>query len=282
MEEHVDPLPGPRAVIGEGPSFDAARDTLWWFDIPSGRLFEHRFADRQTVMHELPFMASALARIDDERQLLCTENGFFIRTIATGELQQHQPLEADDTSTRSNDARTHVSGAFWVSTMHKAAEAECGSIYWYRKGEVRKLFDRLTVPNSICFSPDGERAYFSDTRKSTVYTVALDAETGLPQGEPGIFIEDIQGPDGAVVDSLGNIYIARWGGSRISVFSADGIQVQDIPVPTAQPTCPVFIGHDFGRLATTTASVNRNDETAGSTFVLPGRVKGISDPAVVL
>ena len=64
-----------RCHLGEGPTYDASTDTAWWFDIRECRLFEHRFVSRETITHALPNMASALARIDDARQLMLTEHG---------------------------------------------------------------------------------------------------------------------------------------------------------------------------------------------------------------
>ena len=62
-------LSAERCHLGEGPTYDAFTDTAWWFDIRERRLFEHRFANGCTVIHTLPNMASALARIDNERSL---------------------------------------------------------------------------------------------------------------------------------------------------------------------------------------------------------------------
>src|SRR5688500_17202363 len=59
-----------RCHLGEGPTYDRATDTAWWFDILAGRLFEARVADGQVRVHQLGRMASALARIDAGRQLV--------------------------------------------------------------------------------------------------------------------------------------------------------------------------------------------------------------------
>jgi sugar lactone lactonase YvrE len=50
--------------LGEGPHYDAASDTAWWFDIVGKKLFEHALASGETTAHDLPRMASVVARID--------------------------------------------------------------------------------------------------------------------------------------------------------------------------------------------------------------------------
>ena len=63
-------LSAERCHLGEGPTYDAATDTAWWFDILEGRLFEARLGSGRISIHQLGRMASALARIDAERQLI--------------------------------------------------------------------------------------------------------------------------------------------------------------------------------------------------------------------
>jgi len=178
-----------RCVLGEGPTYDRHTDTVWWFDILGKILFEHRFGDGVTRRHPLPELSSALARVDGGRQMLVTESGLYLRNISDGSLSLHHPLEADNPQTRSNDSRVHPCGAFWIGTMGKNAEKGAGSIYWYRKGELKKIYSGITVTNAICFSPDGGIGYFTDTPTLQIMKVALDPQTGLPADEPVSFAE---------------------------------------------------------------------------------------------
>ncbi|WP_243463437.1 SMP-30/gluconolactonase/LRE family protein, partial [Brucella suis] len=156
------------AELGEGPGYDPLTGNVWWFDILGQRLIEKNWDSGETHVHELGMKASALAVIDRNRQLIVSEHGLFIRERANGRLTLHHPLEADNEITRSNDARVHPSGAFWIGTMGKKAEKEAGSIWWYREGHVKKLFSGITITNSICFSPDGKVAYFADTDRNII------------------------------------------------------------------------------------------------------------------
>ena len=197
--------------LGEGPSYDPRTDTLWWFDIVGRKLIEWPFAKGAAIVHDLPFMASVLARIDDDNQLIAAEDGLYVRETSCGAFKLIKPLEADNEVTRSNDGRVHPSGALWVGTMGKKAETGAGAIYWYFKGELRTLYPDISIPNSICFSPDGAIAYFSDTVTNKIMKVACDPATGLPTGEPEVFFDnegDSSGskggwPDGSVCDAEG-------------------------------------------------------------------------------
>ena len=50
--------------------------------------------------------------------------------------------------------------------MGRKAEAGAGAIYALHRGEISRLFAGVTIPNAICFSPDGAIGYFADTAKN--------------------------------------------------------------------------------------------------------------------
>src|SRR5882724_2752296 len=170
--------------LGEGCTYDPATYTAWWFDIVERTLLQADLASGTVTEHALPMMASVVAFIDDQRQLLATENGLYVRDIADGRLALHVALEADNPVTRSNDGRVHASGALWIGTMGRKAEKGAGAIYWFGGSGLRRLYAGITIPNAICFSPDGATAYFTDTSKAILYRVAIDPANGLPTGAP--------------------------------------------------------------------------------------------------
>lgn len=277
--------------LGEGPTYDPGRNTVFWFDIAGRKLLEKRWTDGHTVVHELPEMASAVAVVDEARQLLATETGLHLRDVATGALSLVVGIEADEPATRSNDARVHPSGAFWISTMSKRGEREAGSIYWYRGGELRRLFPRITVPNSICFSADGGTACFADTRTNILYRVACDPRTGLPVGEPQTFLDHgglSGGLDGSIMDDDGCLWNARWGAAALDCYAPDGTHVRRVPLPVRQGTCPAFAGPDADRIVVTSAWQGLSEEAraadpeAGKTFLVDLPVRGRHEPRVLL
>jgi sugar lactone lactonase YvrE len=276
--------------LGEGPVAHPALGRVFWFDIMEKRLLEQAFeGPATTTIHDLPFMASALAVIDDDRQLLVTDQGLYVREVATNTLTLHTPLEADNPVTRSNDARAHPSGALWIGTMGRRFEKGAGSIYWFFKGEVRTLFPDITIPNSIAFAPDGSLAYFADTPRGTIWRVETNPATGLPSSDPQIFrtFENDNGfPDGSVVDQDGILWNARWGAASVDAYSPDGTRIRSIAMPARQVSCPAFIGPNADRLAVTSAyegmdeAARAADPLAGQTFLIDLPVRGRFDPPV--
>jgi sugar lactone lactonase YvrE len=280
-----------RCQLGEGPTYEPDTNTLFWLDILGSRLLEKRFPHGEARIYDLPFMASALGLVDADRQLLVTENGLYVRNVRNGVLTLHTALEADNPVTRSNDARVHPSGAFWIGTMGKNAEYKAGAIYWFLRGEVRLLYPEITIPNSICFSPDGSVGYFADSRKNMAFRVDCSPETGLPTGEPQVFLDlrrQEGGIDGSVVDSEGILWNAYWGGGRVDAYTPNGVLVRSIAVPARQTSCPAFVGPHADRMAVTTAwegmdeAALQADPEAGKAFLTSAIMRGRFEPKVLL
>lgn len=277
--------------LGEGPSYDPHAGALFWFDIVGKRLLEKRDGSDRTIVHPLPFMASAIAAIDDDRQLVVAETGLFVRDRKSGSLSLHTPVEAEIAGNRSNDARVHPSGAFWIGTMPKDEGSKSGAIYWFFKGELRTLYPGIGISNSICFSPDGAIAYFTDTGTGLLNRVACDPATGLPVGEPTVFV-DWRGRegwiDGSVVDADGVLWNARWGAGALSAWSPDGKPLRTIALPAKQSSCPAFVRPDADRIVVTSAwkglsaSQRDSDPEAGKTFLVDLPVRGRLEPRVLL
>ena len=213
------------------------------------------------------------------------------RDIASGRFTLHLGLEADNAANRSNDGRVHPCGALWIGTMGRKAENGAGAIYHFGSGELRRLYAGISIPNAICFSPDGATAYFTDTSEAILHRVAIDPLNALPTSDPAPLFDHrggVGGLDGAVVDAEGLIWNARWGGSCIDAYSPEGERVRTIGVPARQPSCPVFVGRNFDRLLVTSAwegmdeHARAADPHHGQTFILDVGAQGRAEPRIKL
>lgn len=272
--------------LGEGPAYDPISGSLFWFDILGKTLCELDVEGGQLKKHALPFLGSVIGLIDDKRQLIASDQGLFLRDSASGTLSSYAAIE-DKPQNRSNDGRVHPSGALWIGTMSRTAETGAGAIYHVSGTTVTKIFDAVSIPNGICFSPDGSVGYFNDSKVNHMMRVALDPATGLPVAEPTVFIDQSQRQgviDGSVVDLEGTIWNSNWDGGAVDRYSPDGRHIARYAAPVRRPTCPAFYGKALDRLAITSCweglsdQERAEDRLAGVTFDLGVSVKGKPEP----
>ena len=280
-----------QSALGEGPIWHDGRQQLFWFDINNRTLFAASADGVIATEWHFDEIVAAAVIIDDTSLALATETGLKRFDLASGEMQAIVDIEADIPANRTNDSRVHPSGAFWIGTMVKDEGPRRGSVYHYRAGKLTRIRSEVAIPNATCFSPDGRIAYWTDTPTQKILKCETDPETGLPIGEWTLFadVSEHRGyPDGAVVDSQGYIWNARWGGNCVIRYAPDGSIDRIVEVPVSQVTCPAFGGKDLKRLFLTTASKTLSAEqlaaekVAGGVFFIDLDVPGLPEARIKL
>lgn len=281
-----------QCALGEGPIWHTGRQQLFFFDINEHSLFAVTAAGEIADSWLFNETVAAAAILDEQTLVLATDSGLKQFDLASGGMNRINEIEADNAATRTNDSRVHPSGAFWIGTMTRSeADAPIGAVYHYRAGVLTTLKSGISIPNATCFSPDGRIAYWTDTPTKKIMQVATDPATGLPIGEWTLFADVTDGrgyPDGAVVDSQGYLWNAKWGGSCVVRHAPDGSIDRIIEVPVSQVTCPAFGGPDLKTLFITTAAKNLSAEQlaaeqyAGSLFAIAVDVPGLPEATIVL
>lgn len=249
-------------LLGEGPLWHPQREQLFWFDI-SGRAILSRQGDLEQKW-DWPEMVTAAGWIDHDRLLVASQSALSILNIETGKAERLMDLEADNPATRSNDGRADPMGGFWIGTMGLNCEPGMGAIYRYYRGELRKLVSGIAISNAISFAPDGGLACYADTATSQIMKIRLD-QNGWPTGAPEVHVDlrdEGLKPDGAVIDTEGNLWNAHWGSGLLCAYDPDGKRIARVEVPAPLLTCPAFGGTDLATLYLTSASELPPDELA--------------------
>jgi sugar lactone lactonase YvrE len=290
MNQQAELFVDSRCELGEGPFWHPLLERLFWFDILNQTMLsagtDGHIVDRITFKDTV-----SAAAVINEDSLAVAQSGTLLRyDFSTDATTPIIDIEEDIPTNRTNDSRVDRSGGFWIGTMSRKGEAGAGGVYQYRAGVVTKVIENIRVPNSICFSPDGRTAYFTDSGKM-IAKCALDPETARPIGEWQDFytMEGLGGADGSVVDAEGFLWNARWGGSAAIRISPDGKLDKVVEVPgVTRVSCPAFGGKDLKTLYLTTARENMTPEEmetqihAGSVFAVDLDVPGIAEPFLKL
>ncbi|RWR34436.1 SMP-30/gluconolactonase/LRE family protein [Sinirhodobacter populi] len=275
-------------TLGEGALWHPERRALFWFDVAGRRLLSRCPETGETHDHALPEICSAAAWIDRDRLLIASETGLSVFDLEAGRfLLRLADLEADNPDTRTNDGRADPWGGFWIGTMGREAEPGAGAIYRLYGGDLRRLFDNISVPNGICFAPDGSCAYHADTDRGLMFRTALN-RNGWPQAEPEPFVDFSRigfWPDGAVTLSDGSLRVALWGEGAVIAVSPVGEVGARKTFDAPQTTCPAMGGEDYLTLFCTSAAQGLSPARiaeaplSGAVFAVEETVPGRPEPA---
>jgi sugar lactone lactonase YvrE len=123
--------------------------------------------------------------------------------------------------------------------------------------------------------------YHTDTPLQRIYV--FDVRDGVVSNKR-VFLQLQSGqghPDGMCVDAQDHLWIAHWGGSRVSRFRPDGSVDRSIAMPASQITSCVFAGPNLDRMFVTSAAIGLNEAKraaeplAGSLFEVDPGCKGL-------
>ena len=122
--------------------------------------------------------------------------------------------------------------------------------------------------------------YYIDTPRGTVDAFDYELETGAISNRRAVITipPDTGHPDGSTMDADGMIWVAHWGGARVTRWDPrTGKLLATVNVPAQQVTSCAFGGPKLDRLFITSArhGVEATDPLAGGLFCADVGVKGL-------
>ncbi len=259
-----------RAALGEGPIWDAERQSLLWVDIDENEI--HQFDPRTGTDLAVTVDAGVTAVAVRERGGLvaATLNGFAFVSMAGGvaEIETIAEPEAGAEGNRMNDGKCDPTGRFWAGSMAYSEVDPTGSLYVLDTDlSVRSVVSGVTISNGLGWSPPGTAMYYIDTVTCTVSVMDFDPITGEASHHRHLFEAGTEAdmPDGMTVDSDGCLWVAFWGGNAVRRYSPAGELLAVIDVPAAQVTSCSFGGPGLADLYITTASHGLDPSEAAAT-----------------
>ena len=249
------PLPVPAATLGEGPCWDCASGSLYWVDIPAGRV--HRLDGDDT--HRSWDVGQAVGAVVTRASgglVLAARSGFLTLDPGTGTVA---PLVALGLApgVRMNDGACDSAGRFFAGTMADDEAPDQGTLYRLDPDHsIATIIAGVTISNGIGWGPDGATMYYIDSPTRRVDVLDYDPATGEISGRrpfAGLDAGDAV-PDGLAVDAEGGVWVALWDGGAVLRFGPDGRLRQSLELPVPRVTSCAFGGPDLATLYITTAA----------------------------
>lgn len=278
------PLSEQRQAHAEGVIWDDLMGLVRWTDIATSTLFAYDPGTGRVTGNTLPARLCCFALTHDPGVLLLALEKQVARYDTRDEtLHVLADIEPDLVGMRANDGRCDRGGNFVFGTLNERGPEKTASFWRYtHDGNLHRLaLPKAAITNSICFSPDGETMYFTDSPTAQIMACDYDAATGEVD-RIRVFAELAKGlePDGSTVDADGFLWNTEWGGSRVTRYSPDGRVDTTIDLPAKQPSCVSFAGPGLDRMVVTSANLGMKEPGAfdGAIFIgTPPRGRGLAE-----
>jgi D-xylonolactonase len=267
-----------RDILGEGTVWSARENALYWTDILGPALNRLNLASGEVTRWAMPEPIGWVVERSRGGFIAGFQSGFAVLELDPLHITPIGNPEPDLPNNRMNDGKADSSGAIWCGTMDCECEGTRGSLYRLAADRQWQRIDSgYGVTNGPAFSPDGQWLYHTDTIRRVIYRFARTADGAGVREEFIRFAEADGAPDGMTVDAQGYLWVAHWGGSRVSRFAPDGSFDRAIALPARQATNIAFAGPALDRLFVTSAANGLPpSEYDGALFEIdPGGATGV-------
>lgn len=269
-----------RDTLGEGPIWSSRQNSLFWVDILQHKIHSMNLDTCSFASWSLrEAVGWIIERRDAEGFIIGLKSGFAFFRPYPFSLQRIGNPEPDRPDNRLNDAKVDLHGRIWAGSKDDPEQQASGALYrldpnltWSRQD------DGYLVTNGPAFSLDGRTLLHSDSGARKVFAFDLNEDGSLSRKRLWLQFPDEWGhPDGMTTDAEGGIWIAHWGGARISRFSPDGVLDRVIQMPATNITSMTFARPDLRSMFVTSAGLGHEGEpAAGALFEVDAGVRGLA------
>jgi len=266
---------------GEGPIWDPRNGTLYCVDSTNPALWAFVPGSNEVRRYALPQQVGfAALTYKVDTVVLGLEDGLYAYDLNRRELRLIIDPEPGIAGNRINDGTVDIDGGLIFGTLDLGLRNPTGSAYkLFPDGRLLKFDEGYIVFNGPFADPANPRIFAVNSEVHEVYVFDREADGSFTNKR--LFTEwprEWGIPDGLVMDSAGNVWIAHWDGSRITRFSPSGRYEAHIELPVGRVTKIAFGGEDLRTIYATTANrgvERRLQPLAGSVFRLEQDYRGL-------
>jgi sugar lactone lactonase YvrE len=246
-----------RAELAEGPAWDAARQRVLWVNIPAGEVHFYHLLERADTCITVGESAGCAAPAQGGRTIAALQNRLVMINREGDAVTSLAGIPDPPPGIRFNDGKCDPAGRFLAGTMDDAEREANGSLYsWQPGGKMETLRTGLRISNGLAWSPDGGTFYHIDTPTRQVMAFDYDLSCGAI-ANPRVVITvppELGWPDGMTSDRQGMLWIAMWGGGRLTCWNPHSGQLMtSVHLPALNVTACAFGGRSMTELFVTTA-----------------------------
>lgn len=250
-------------ITGEGATWLSNLSLFLWVDIEGQTVYWCNPKHMDSVSsHHFDAMVSSIVPYKSGKVLLFLQN----RIIAFNPLTQEEELLLSlpfmDSQLRPNDVKASPDGRLFMGVIHLTDHDSTGALYRIDHDlSIHKVLNHQSVPNGMVWNAASDTMYYVDSFRHCIECYSYCQETGEIdyRGVAVSIPEEMGVPDGMTIDSLGNLWVAHWGGFGVYVWNPlTGKLIDKINLPVPNVASCTF--DDNGRLFITTARAGLSKE----------------------
>lgn len=270
-----------RSRLGEGPLWSSRESAVYWVDITGQRLNRLSLIDDAVAGWDMPEPIGWVIEREAKPGFIAGfASGFAELTLEPLAIRPIGNPEPRLPGNRMNDAKADPMGRIWAGTM--AADCKGGSGSFYRL-DPDLSWERVDGPYGIANGPaitaDGLTMFHADTARREIYRFDIKDDGRLGHRQLFLRFEPDWGfPDGMTLDAEGALWVAHWGGGRVSRFTPDGKLGRSIKLPASQTSSCTFAGTELDRMFVTSAADGVDEPHAGMLFEIDPGCRGSATP----
>ena len=275
----------PKCKVGEGPVWDVAEQALFYIDILARKVFRWDPATDEHRTWDVPDIVGSMALREAGGAVVALGSGVFTLDFESGAVDPLALLDPPDPAVQLADGKVDRRGRFVFGTSNRTMTEPTGGLWSLDEGRLTRLDDDIFLGNGPCWSPDDRTLYHADSIRHLIYAYDYEIETGRASNRREFFNAEPWGPipDGATVDSEGNVWTAICEGGVVLCLSPRGEVLREIAFPTRIPASVMFFGPQLDRLFVPTIDpsfLGRDPAPDdGACFVIDGLgVHGLPEP----
>jgi sugar lactone lactonase YvrE len=279
-----------RRFVAESPLWDHRVNRLYWVDVARPAILWRDMGTINRHTWSYDEEVGSIALCQGGGLIAGMRSGLYRVDTETGTRRLLAKPESDRPLNRFNDGAVDPAGRYWIGSLQTGSLAPRGRLWRIEAdGQGKAMLDGLICPNGLCWSPDGQRMYFTDSSNQRIDVFDFDVCDGVVYNRR-LFAELPDGRgvgDGATVDEDGCLWSASCGGWCITRYNPSGRVDRIVGLPVRLPTNCCFGGQKLDTLYITSST--RMGEVELAQQPMAGRliaayvgVKGVCEPTFVL
>ena len=272
------------SICGEGPLWIPEEQGLYWVDIDGCKAHQFQLENGEVKSWDFPEKTGWILPREGRSDFIAgCKSGIYSVDFESGVREKMLDPESEIPENRFNDAKVDAEGRIWTGSTD---DLEVNPTGWLYRIDADWSFSKwdgpYIVPNGPAITNDGGTLYHVDSLGRRIYAFDKNDDGSLSNRRLFVELQSSDGfPDGLTVDDENAIWLAHWGGSRITRFLPDGTIDGILEIPVPQVTSCTFGGPDRNLLFITTASRDldlKKFPLAGGVFCTKTSVTGRASP----